>query len=282
MKGVELGTAGAAAPEVAVLGLVASNVGNFAAALVTVAAGTPKAGVLWGAFGTTVLPPNDGPENTKPPVGWSGLEIVVVKLGAEEVVVGTDDEAGRAGKAVDAAAGNWNGVDKVEMVVLVKPARSGFTVVEGVVVGSRVLGVAVDVALWLAGVIRPKKPAPNWGFVDAGGVLVVDAADETGVLAPAAGVAAAIPSTGLGEAGAMVEDTLMTGLLMTDTVLVVEPCNGAALVVTLGGVGRKGRLPAGATDIEASAVVTGVSPFASSLVSCRLPKSLLSLCLSRA
>lgn len=112
---------------------------------------------------------------------------------------------------------------------------------------------------------------------------MVDVADTTGVLAPAAGVATVIPSIGFGEEEeeAMVDDTLMTGLLMTDTVLVVEPCNGAA-VVTVGGVGRKGRLLAGTTDTEASAVVTGSSPFAFSLLSCRLPRSLLSLSLSRA
>lgn len=110
---------------------------------------------------------------------------------------------------------------------------------------------------------------------------MADAADTTGVLAPTAGVVTVIPSVGLGEEEATVEDTLMTGLLMTDTVLVVEPCNGAA-VVTVEGVGKKGRLLAGATDTEASAVVTGISPFAISLVSCRLPSSLLSLSLSRA
>lgn len=115
-------------------------------------------------------------------------------------------------------------------------------------------------------------------MVDA--ALVVDAADATGVLAPTAGVVMVIPSVGLGEEEeAMVEDTLMTGLLMTDTVLVVEPCNGAA-VVTVEGVGKEGRLLAGAT--EASAVVTGISPFAISLVSCRPPSSRLSLSLSRA
>lgn len=109
---------------------------------------------------------------------------------------------------------------------------------------------------------------------------MADAADTIGVLAPTAGVVTVIPSVGLGEE-AMVEDALMTGLLMTDTVLVVEPCNGAA-VVTVEGVGKKGRLVAGATDAESSAVVTGISPFAISLVSCRLPSSLLSLSLSRA
>lgn len=167
-KGVEPGRMGAAALEVAALVLLAVNVGNVDGVPVTVAMGAPKAGELRGAFETTMLPPNDCPENTKPPVGWSGWTAVAVKLGADNAVVDTDDEAEGAGKAVDAAVGNWNGVDKVEMVVdvfgeatLVKPARSGFAVVEGAVVGSRVLGVAVDVALWLAGELRPKKPAPN-------------------------------------------------------------------------------------------------------------------------
>lgn len=170
-KGVEPGKAGVAALEVATLALLAVNVGKVAGVPVTVAAGAPKAGELGGAFGTTTLPPNDGPENTKPPVGWSGLADVVVKLGAD-VVVDTDDDAegaGKAGKAGDITAGNWNGVDKVETAVavvfweatLAKPARSGFAVVESAVVGSRVLGIAVDVALWLAGELRLKKPAPN-------------------------------------------------------------------------------------------------------------------------
>lgn len=109
---------------------------------------------------------------------------------------------------------------------------------------------------------------------------MADSADTTGVLASAVGVATGIPSAGLGEE-AKVEDTLMTGLLMTDTVLVVDPCNGVALVAA-GDAGRKGRLLAGRTDTEASAVVTGVSPLALSVVSCRLPNNLLSLSLSRA
>lgn len=110
---------------------------------------------------------------------------------------------------------------------------------------------------------------------------MADAADKTGVLAPVVGVETVIPSAGLGGEEAIVEDTLMTGLLMTDTVLVVDPCNGVALVAA-GDVGRKGRLLAGRTDTEASAVVTGVSPLALSVVSCRLPNNLLSLSLSRA
>lgn len=163
-KGVEPGRVGAAALGVATLAMLAVNVGNVAGVPVTVAAGAPKAGELGGAFGTT-LPPNDGPENTKPPVGGSGLAAVAVKLGVDDAVVDTDDEAG---KAVEVIVGNWNGVDKDKTAVVVfgeatlaKPARSGFAVVESAVVGSRVLGVAVDVALWLAGELRPKNPAPN-------------------------------------------------------------------------------------------------------------------------
>lgn len=165
-KGVEPGRTVAAALEVATLVLLALNVGSVAGVPVAAAAGTPKAGELGGAFGTTMLPPNDGPENTKPPTGWSGLVVAVaVKLAADDAAV---DVAERAGKAVDDTGGNWNGVDKVDTVVdvfgeakLAKPARSGFAVVEGAVVGSSVLGAVVDAALWLAGVLRPKKPAPN-------------------------------------------------------------------------------------------------------------------------
>lgn len=165
-KSVEPGRTGAAALEVATLVLLDVNVGSVAGVPVAAPAGAPKAGELGGAFGTTMLPPNDGPENTKPPAGWSGLVVAVaVKLGADDAAV---DEAGRAGTAVDATGGNWNGVDKVDTVVdvfgeakLAKPARSGFAVVEGAVVGSSVLGAVVDATLWLAGVLRPKKPAPN-------------------------------------------------------------------------------------------------------------------------
>lgn len=86
------------------------------------------------------------------------------------------------------------------------------------------------------------------------------------------------------------DDTLITGLLMTDTVLVADPCIRAVLD-TVGEIGipKMGRLVVFASVVgtAACAVVTGASvavaaALALLLKSCRLPNNRFSRSLSRA
>lgn len=103
-------------------------------------------------------------------------------------------------------------------------------------------------------------------------VLAAESADATAVSAVVTGVEITAVGFSVALGGkAMVVDVLMTGLLITDTVLVVNPCTKVALDVAAGAMPKVGR-PAVFAKVEGVAVsawaATGVfSAFVCSLMS---------------
>lgn len=103
-------------------------------------------------------------------------------------------------------------------------------------------------------------------------VLVAEPADATAASVVVTG--AEMTAVGFSDAlggKAVADDALITGLLITDTVLVVNPCTKVALDVAAGGTPKVGR-PAVFAKVEGVAistlVVTGVfSAFVCSLTS---------------
>lgn len=243
---------------------LALNMGVDGSAGVAPAA-VPKhgcAGAIEAVLEIGLLPPSDGPVKTKPPTAGFTLSGAGAVAAAEAVGFGSDsadacvDERDAAaelvgvGKSCD-AAGEAVVVASVAFgdVNFAKAANSGFAVEEAAAAGTDAGTTCVTAfeAVVLAVLVvefELKKPAPNWGFGATIAVLAVGAVDATDVLMVVAGAELRagrfFSSSGWGGE-ATVDDALITGLLITDTVLVVDPSTRVALVVAPTGMPNVGR-----------------------------------------